>query len=91
MAKDNNPLLRARAEELVAQENYDLVICDFIFMVPDCKRILLVEGSLLFQHNVEAQIFERYVETASNWPRRTVMSTAMEKNGTFRKRIWQVF
>ena len=39
VAKDNNPRLRARAEELVACENYDLVVCDFIMMVPIARGL----------------------------------------------------
>ena len=90
VAKDNNPELRARAEELVAQENYDLVICDFIMMVPIAKN-LDCRGSLLFQHNVEAQIFERYAETASNLPRRLVMSLQWKKMVRFEKRSGKYF
>ena len=90
VAKDNNPALRARAEQLVAQENYDLVICDFIFMVPIAKE-LACRGRLLFQHNVEAQIFERYVETASNWLRRIVMSTQWKKMVRFEKNAGKYF
>ncbi len=90
VAKDNNPLLRARAEALVSQEKFDLVICDFIFMVPIAKN-LACRGSLLFQHNVEAQIFERYVETASNWPRRAVMSMQWKKMIRFEKNSGKYF
>jgi sugar transferase (PEP-CTERM/EpsH1 system associated) len=90
VAKDNNPLLRARAEELVAQENYDLVVCDFIMMVPIAKN-LACRGSLLFQHNVEAQIFERYAETASNWARRIVMSLQWKKMVRFEKESGKYF
>jgi len=90
VSKDNNPLLRARAEALVAQEDYDLVICDFIFMVPIAKG-LASRGSLLFQHNVEAQIFQRYVETAANWPRRLVMSMQWKKMVRFEKESGKYF
>jgi len=88
--KDNNPALRARAEQLVVQENYDLVICDFIHMVPIAKE-LSCRGSLLFQHNVEAQIFERYVATASNWLRRAVMSMQWKKMVRFEKNAGKYF
>jgi len=90
VAKDNNPALRARAQQLAAEENFDLVVCDFIFMVPIAKG-LDCRGSLLFQHNVEAQIFQRYVETASNGLRRWVMSRQWKKMIQFEKNAGQYF
>ena len=90
VAKDNNPLLRKRAEDLVTREDYDLVICDFIFMVPIAKG-LSSRGSLLFQHNVEAQIFQRFAGTASNWPRRMVMSLQWKKMVRFEKESGRYF
>ena len=90
VAKDNNPALRARAEELVSQENYDLIICDFCQMVP-IARGLPCRGSLLFQHNVEAQIFKRYIAAASHWVRRQVMSSQWKKMFQFEKDAGQYF
>ena len=90
VAKDNNPLLRQRAEKLAAQENYDLIICDFIMMVPIAKE-LISRGSLLFQHNVEAQIFQRFAKTASSWPRRLVMSLQWKKMVQFEKESGKYF
>ncbi len=90
VAKDNNPALRARAEQLASQENYDLIVCDFCQMVP-IARGLPCRGRLLFQHNVEAQIFRRYIETASNWIRRLVMYLQWKKMVRFEKESGQYF
>lgn len=84
VAKDFNPALRARAIELLQQDEYDLVVCDFIFMVPaaidlPCRR------SLLFQHNVEAQIFERHAKTDEGFLRRRLMTSQWKKMVAFEK------
>jgi len=55
--KDYDPHLRRVAEELVQEGNHDLLICDFVQMARNC--LLLDLPKLLFQHNVEAEIFER--------------------------------
>jgi len=57
VAKDYDRRLRARAAELLQQEGYDLLICDFVQMARNA--IGLPVRSLLFQHNVEAEIFSR--------------------------------
>ncbi len=78
VTKDFNPALRQRAEELLADGSFDLVICDFVLMGPaafdlPCRR------HLLFQHNVEAQIFERHAKTDRTWLRRQIMYRQWQK------------
>jgi sugar transferase (PEP-CTERM/EpsH1 system associated) len=90
VAKDNNPALRARAEQLVARDNYDLVICDFVQMAPAAVG-LSCRASLLFQHNVEAQIFERHARTDRGWLRRWVMSRQWRKMQRFENRAGKQF
>ncbi len=50
-----------RLAELTHRENFDAVVCDFLFPasnIPDLRNVIL------FQHNVEAQIWERRVKHA---------------------------
>lgn len=84
VSKDFNPALRARAKELLSGGDYDLVICDFVQMAPaavdlPCRR------SLLFQHNVEAQIFERHAKTDEGFLRRLLMTSQWKKMIAFEK------
>ncbi len=55
--KDFDPRLRSRAEELIRTQPFDLVICDFVQMARNA--IGLSPRSILFQHNVEAEVFAR--------------------------------
>ena len=55
--KDFDPKLRALVEQEISGDNYDLLICDFVQMARNCIGLQLPK--LLFQHNVEAEIFER--------------------------------
>ncbi|MFM8580391.1 MAG: glycosyltransferase family 4 protein, partial [Planctomycetaceae bacterium] len=71
-AKDFDPRLRRRAEALLAEERPDLVICDFVQMA---RNVIGLPGvaTLLFQHNVEAEIFERHSRVDRGWLRRRFM------------------
>lgn len=56
--KDYDPALRRRAEELAGSGRYDLVICDFVQMARNAIG-LPGPARVLFEHNVEAEIFDR--------------------------------
>ncbi len=60
VAKDYDRRLRARAAELLQRERYDLLICDFVQMARNAVGLPI--RSLLFQHNVEAEIFSRLAQ-----------------------------
>ncbi|KAA5546263.1 glycosyltransferase [Roseiconus nitratireducens] len=58
--KDYDPRLRRRAEELLKSEPFDLLVCDFVQMARNA--IDLPIPSVLFQHNVEAEVFLRQAQ-----------------------------
>lgn len=78
VAKDYDPALRRRASELLAADSYDLVICDFVQMAENARG-LAAPASLLFQHNVEAEIFRRHAESNGSWARRRYMALQWKK------------
>ncbi len=80
--KDYDPRLRARARELLAKKAYDLLICDFVQMARNAVG-LPAPASLLFQHNVEAQIFERHSQQDEGWLRRQYMKIQWRKMRAF--------
>ncbi|MEK6246691.1 MAG: glycosyltransferase family 4 protein [Planctomycetales bacterium] len=90
VSKDNNPLLRRRAEQLTAGSPFDLVICDFVQMLPATIG-LPCRASILFQHNVEAQILQRHAETDRGWLRRRVMSMQWKKMRRFEQQSGRQF
>jgi sugar transferase (PEP-CTERM/EpsH1 system associated) len=54
---------RAVEKELAERHDYDVVVCDFLVPSVNLWERLPV-ASVLFQHNVEAMIWRRHVETA---------------------------
>lgn len=65
MSKFCRPEVRKRLGRLLEEENYDVIICDFLFaagVIPwqnPCPKVL-------FTHNVEAVIWKRHYEVARN-------------------------
>lgn len=70
--KDYDKKLRLTAEKMIADGKFDLLICDFVQMARNCLEIKNVP-KLLFEHNVEAQIFERHSKQDKGFFRRTYM------------------
>ncbi len=66
-----HPEVRRRYTELLASSAFDLIVCDFIVPAP-LMRWKTPPPTILFTHNVEAQIWERHAKIASN----PVMKTA---------------
>jgi sugar transferase (PEP-CTERM/EpsH1 system associated) len=65
IGKYRSAAYRARIDALLARERFDLVVCDFLppaVNLPD----RLPCPSIVFTHNVEAEIWRRHAEQASN-------------------------
>ena len=90
VSKDYDPALRARARQLLESDNYDLLICDFVQMARNSFG-LDVKAKVLFQHNVEAQIFDRHAQSDSNWFLRQYMSLQYRKMRRFENRAGRQF
>jgi sugar transferase (PEP-CTERM/EpsH1 system associated) len=54
--------MRRKIEELLHRHQFHCVVCDFLFPAPNMPRL---DQCVLFQHNVEANIWKRYVQHAS--------------------------
>lgn len=80
--KDFDRRLRQRAIDLIALEPFDLLVCDFVQMARNAIA-LNVPAKVLFQHNVEAEIFKRHAETDSGWLRRRYMALQWRKMQAF--------
>lgn len=55
--------MRAKIAELTAGTRFDSIVCDFLFPAPNVPQL---SDAVLFQHNVEAAIWERHVAQARN-------------------------
>ena len=65
VAKYRSPAYRAAIERLVRAHRFDAVVCDFLPPVVNLPETLPCP-TILFTHNVEAEIWRRHVENAAN-------------------------
>jgi sugar transferase (PEP-CTERM/EpsH1 system associated) len=65
VAKYRSAAYRARIGELIARERFDVVVCDFLAPAVNVPERLACP-SIVFTHNVEAEIWRRHAEQASN-------------------------
>jgi sugar transferase (PEP-CTERM/EpsH1 system associated) len=65
VAKYRSPAYAARVVELLGSEAFDAVVCDFLPPVVNLPATLPCP-SILFTHNVEAEIWRRHAENATN-------------------------
>jgi len=90
VAKDYDPALRAKAEELIDSESFDLIVCDFLQMT---RNVIGLPGPprLLFTHNVEAEIFRRHATTGPGVLRRRYMALQWRKMKRFEAQAGRAF
>lgn len=90
VAKYRSAAYRARLESLLARERYDAIVCDFlppVVNMPDrvpCPTIL-------FTHNVEAEIWRRHAETAANPLSRFLLTWQWERMLRFERQALERF
>jgi sugar transferase (PEP-CTERM/EpsH1 system associated) len=65
VAKYRSAEYRAKIEALLARERFDLVVCDFLPPAVNLPERLPCP-SIVFTHNVEAEIWRRHAEQAAN-------------------------
>jgi sugar transferase (PEP-CTERM/EpsH1 system associated) len=65
VAKYRSDAYRARLEQMLATEAYDAIVCDFLPPVVNLPERLPCP-SIVFTHNVEAEIWRRHAEQATN-------------------------
>jgi len=68
--------MRLRIEKLIQQERFDRVICDFLSPAPNIPDL---SECVLFQHNVEAVIWKRRTEHASDPVRHRYLKLQAER------------
>jgi glycosyltransferase involved in cell wall biosynthesis len=68
--------VRAQVSRLLAQYDFDCVVCDFLVMAPNMPDW---RGTVLFQHNVEAAIWERHRDTQTSVIRRWYFGLQAQK------------
>ncbi len=64
------PKLHQRLRQMAAQKEFDLVICDFLAPALNFLGIPFSCPTLLFQHNIESQIWKRLAQAETSWIKR---------------------
>ena len=59
------PAVRAKLEQWYKQRAFDVTVCDFLDAAVNFPRQLTIP-TVLFQHNVESEIWRRHAQTQSN-------------------------
>ena len=73
VAKYRSAAYRSRLVSLLRSERFDMVVCDFLVPIVNMPHQLPCPA-ILFTHNVEAEIWRRHVENATNPLRRQLLA-----------------
>ena len=82
VAKYRSAAYRAAVAELLSTRRFDAVVCDFLVPVVNLPDELPCP-SILFTHNVEAEIWRRHAETASNPAAKFLLSQQWRRMSRF--------
>jgi polysaccharide biosynthesis protein PslH len=81
---------RARLEALLASNTFDVIVCDFLPPVVNMPNRLPCP-TILFTHNVEAEIWRRHAETATNQLSRFLLTQQWHRMLRFEGRALAAF
>jgi glycosyltransferase involved in cell wall biosynthesis len=76
--------MRREIERIQNQFHYDAVVCDFLFPAPNIPDL---SRAILFQHNVEAQIWRRHAEHAGNLPKRAFFQLQARRMEAYEQQV----
>lgn len=76
--------LRKEIDVLIASEDYDAIVCDFLAAAPNLSRMDL---SVLFQHNVETTIWQRHVEQSRSLVKKLFFQIQAAKMEAYERKI----
>jgi len=82
--------MRDATEKLLNEENYDVVVCDFLTPAVNLPAKLNC-ATLLFQHNVEAMIWRRHFEVAANAAKKAFMKMQWRRMFDYEKETCKRF
>jgi sugar transferase (PEP-CTERM/EpsH1 system associated) len=82
VAKYRSPAMEREIARLIDRESIDLVVCDFLFPAVNVPERLPVPA-VLFQHNVEAMIWQRHAAVASHPLRRAYLNRQWRRMRAF--------
>lgn len=72
--------MKREIEQLQRTEQFDAVVCDFLFPAPNIPDL---SGAVIFQHNVEAMIWQRHAEQAGNFVKKAYFRLQAQRMAKF--------
>lgn len=81
---------RRQLERQIDSSQHDLLVCDFLFPAVNLPRDLSLP-SVIFQHNVEAEILRRHAEQGSNMLTRAYFRSQWYRMKLFEQAVCQKF
>jgi len=91
LEKYRSPLMAEEIERLCRDEGFDLVICDFLSPATNFLSIELQVPTVLFQHNVEAQIWKRLAAGKKNPIARWYFGKQYRRMAKWEKELSKIF
>jgi glycosyltransferase involved in cell wall biosynthesis len=81
-----SPAMRHQITKVLSTEQFDSVVCDFLFPAPNFADM---SGVVLFQHNVESMIWRRHVEQAPDPLRKGYLKLQADRMLEWERRMCQ--
>jgi len=93
VAKYRSRAMEAAIARLCREDEFDLVVCDFLFPAANFLRAGKSLGvpTVLFQHNVEAQIWKRLAAGKSNPIARWYFGSQFRRMAKWERRLAEIF
>lgn len=82
--------IEERLKQCLRQDTPDVLVCDFLDAVVNLPRQLTVP-SVLFQHNVESEIWRRHAETATNFARKLLYQREFTRMRRYERTMTEKF
>ena len=89
--KYRSPEMRNKLTELDQSGKFDLIFCDFLTMAPDVAESVKHTPSILFQHNIEAQIWKRLAINKKNPVARKYFSRQAARMAEAEEKLSELF
>jgi len=84
------PAVQQQLSEWFERRAFDVVICDFLDAAINFPKELTIP-SLLFQHNVESEIWRRHAENSSGWAKKAVYRFEFSKMQNYERSMVRRF
>ena len=82
--------VQGQLREWFEQKAFDVVVCDFLDAAVNFPEVLSIP-TVLFQHNVESEIWRRHAENGSGWAKRTAYRLEFSKMQNYEQKMVRRF